>query len=224
MQIRDTQVYTSLLTLRQARAAQARPMAAQETANQTAGAAATVKAAENTVTGTTESNLSPRVVGQLMRVSQQAAQTESASDTSLRSWEQRHLERIAKDPGYAAEQAETLGMHGELFLIDEASFPKNGAPASAWDAFFKATDARMEQVNQVKQERRELYERLVGQGTPPAEIYAELLQFNADQPPGYDAVVGTSASNGGVTYSDWHGEKLAYLQQAMTQTAGTHSG
>ena len=82
----------------------------------------------------------------------------------------------------------------------------------------------MAQVNQVTQERRELYERLGGQDTPPAEIYAELLKFNANQPPSYDAIVGTSQANGGVTYSDWHGERLAYLQQAMTRTTETHSG
>ena len=224
MQIQDTQSYMSLLNLRQAYADQASPKAAQETAPQTVGAAATVKAANDTITGTTASTLSPRVVEQLMQVAQQAAQTETAPDTPLRNWEQRHLERIANDPDYAAEQAEMLGMHGELLLIDADSFPQNGAPASEWAAFFQATEARMAQVNQVTQERRELYQRLVGQGTPPAEIYAQLLEFNANQPPSYDAMVGTSQTNGGVSYSEWHGERRAYLQQAMTRTAETHSG
>ena len=224
MQVQDTRAYMSLLNLRQAHAAPASTMAAQEATARTATAAPTVKAADNTINGTTGSNLSPRVVEQLMRISQQAAQTETASDTSLRSWEQRHLTRIATDPDYAAEQAQLLGMHGELFLIDEDSFPKNGAPASEWDAFFKATDARMEQVDQVKQERRELYERLLGQGAPAAEIYAELLKFNANQPHGYDAVIGMSEATGGVTYADWHGETHAYLRQALTRTAETHSG
>ena len=147
--------------------------------------------------------------------------TETASDTSLRNWEQRHLERIANDPDYAAKQAEMLGMHGELIFLGKDPFPENGAPASEWQAFWTAHNARQEQVNQVKQERQQLYQGLVDQGTPPAEIYAELLKFNANQPHSYDAVVGTSDATGGVTYADWHGERFAYLQQAMTQTAET---
>ena len=223
MQIQDTQSYMSLLNLRQAYADQASPKAAQETASQTVGAAATVKVANDTITGTTASTLSPRVVGQLMQVAQQAAQTETASDTPLPNSEQRHLERIANDPDYAAEQAEMLGMHGELMFVGKDPFPRNGAPASEWQAFWQAHNSRMEQVNQVNHERQELYQRLAGQGTPPAEIYAELLKFNANQPYSYDAVIGTSEASG-VSYSDWHGERRAYLQQAMTRTAETHSG
>ena len=224
MQIQDTQSYMSLLNLRQAYAAQASPKAAQETATQTVGAAATVKAANDTITGATASTLSPQVVEQLMQAAQQAAQTGTASDTPLPNSEQRHLERIANDPDYAAEQAEMLGMHGELMFVGKDPFPRNGAPASEWQAFWQAHNSRMEQVNQVNHERQELYQRLAGQGTPPAEIYAQLLEFNANQPPSYDTIAGTSQANGGVTYSDWHGERLAYLQQAMTQTAETHSG
>ena len=215
MQVHDTQVYTSLLNLRQAHAAQASPMAAEDAASQPASAAAAVKASDNTITGTTASNLSPRVVEQLMQVSQQAAQTGTASDTSLRNWEQRHLERIANDPDYAAEQAEMLGMHGELMFVGEDPFPRNGAPNSEWQAFWQAHNSRMEQMNQVSHERQELYQRLAGQGIPPAEIYAELLKFNANQPHSYDAVIGTSEASG-VTYSDWNGARLAYLEQAMT--------
>ena len=218
MQVHDTQVYTSLLNLRQAHAAQASPMAAEDAASQPASAAAAVKASDNTITGTTASNLSPRVVGQLMQISQQAAQTESASDASLPNGEQRHLERIANDPDYAAEQAEMLGMHGELMFVGKDPFPRNGAPNSEWQAFWQAHNSRMEQVNQVNQvnhERQELYQRLAGQGIPQAEIYAELLKFNANQPHSYDAVIGTSEASG-VTYADWNGARLAYLEQAMT--------
>ena len=223
MQIQDTQVYMSLLNLRQAHVARVSPMTAQETISQTIGTATTVKATNSTITGTTASNLSPQVVEQLMQISQQAAQTETASNASLPNGEQRHLERIANDPDYAAEQAEMLGMHGELMFVGKDPFPSNGAPASEWQAFWQAHNSRMEQVNQVNHERQELYQRLVGQGTPPAEIYAELLKFNANQPHSYDAAIGTSEASG-VTYSDWNGERLAYLQQAMTRTAETHSG
>ena len=212
MQIQDTQVYMPLLNLRQA---QASTIAAQEAASQTADATPIIKATDNTITGTTGSNLSPQVVEQLMQISQQAAQTETASDASLPNGEQRHLERIANDPDYAAEQAEMLGMHGELMFVGEDPFPRNGAPASEWQAFWQAHNSRMEQVNQVNHERQELYQRLAGQGTPPAEIYAELLKFNANQPHSYDAVIGTSEASG-VTYADWNGARLAYLQQAMT--------
>ena len=212
MQIQDTQAYMPLLNLRQA---QASTIAAQEAASQTADATPIIKATDNTITGTTGSNLAPQIVEQLIQVSQQTAQTETASDTSLRNSEQRHLERIANDPDYAAEQAEMLGMHGELMFVGKDPFPRNGAPASEWQAFWQAHNSRMEQVNQVNHERQELYQRLVGQGTPPAEIYAELLKFNANQPHSYDAVIGTSEASG-VTYSDWNGERLAYLQQAMT--------
>ena len=215
MQVHDTQVYTSLLNLRQAHAAQASPMAAQDAASHPASAAAAVKASDNTITGTTASNLSPRLLEQLMQISQQAAQTESASDASLPNGEQRHLERIANDPDYAAEQAEILGMHGELMFVGKDPFPRNGAPASEWQAFWQAHNSRMEQVNQVNHERQELYQRLAGQGTPPAEIYAELLKFNANQPHSYDVAIGTSEASG-VTYADWNGARLAYLQQAMT--------
>ena len=220
MQIQDTQAYMPLLNLRQA---QASTMAAQEATSQTAGATPTVKATDNTITGTTGSNLSPQIVEQLIQVSQQTAQTETASDTSLRNSEQRHLERIANDPDYAAEQAEMLGMHGELMFVGKDPFPSNGAPASEWQAFWQAHNSRMEQINQVNHERQELYQRLVGQGTPPAEIYAELLKFNANQPHSYDAAIGTSEASG-VTYSDWNGERLTYLQQAMIQTVATRSG
>ena len=219
MQIQDTQAYMPLLNLRQA---QASTMAAQEATSQTADATRIIKAIDNTITGTTGSNLSPQIVEQLIQVSQQTAQTETASHTSLRNPEQRHLERIANDPDYAAEQAEMLGMHGELMFVGKDPFPSNGAPASEWQAFWQAHNSRMEQVNQVNHERQELYQRLVGQGTPPAEIYAELLKFNANQPHSYDAAIGTSEASG-VTYSDWNGERLAYLQQAMTQTVATRS-
>lgn len=219
MQIQDTQAYMPLLNLRQA---QASTMAAQEATSQTADATPIIKATDNTITGTIGSNLSPQIVEQLIQVSQQTAQTEIASDTSLRNSEQRHLERIANDPDYAAEQAEMLGMHGELMFVGRDPFPRNGAPASEWQAFWQAHNSRMEQVNQVNHERQELYQRLVGQGTPPAEIYAELLKFNANQPHSYDAVIGTSEASG-VSYSDWNGERLAYLKQAMTQTVATRS-
>lgn len=215
MQVHNTQAYTSLLNLWQAHTAQASPMAAQDAASQPASAAAAVKATDKTITGMTASNLSPRLVEQLMQISQLAAQTGSASDASLPNGEQRHLERIANDPEYAAEQAEKLGMHGELMFVGKDPFPSNGAPASEWQAFWQAHNSRMEQVNHVNHERQELYQHLVSQGTPAAEIYAELLKFNANQPHSYDAAIGTSEASG-VTYSDWDGARLAYLQQTMT--------
>lgn len=151
-----------------------------------------------------------------MRTQQQATVSETPSHASVSDVWQRYLDRIANDPDYAADQAKKFVQGPELALLGHNPFPKNGAPNSEWQAFWKAHNARAERVAQVHQERRGLYEDLASKGTPPAEIYAELLNFNVSQPESYDAVMSFS-EHLGVSYSDSNRAMFDYLQQAIAK-------
>jgi len=222
VQIQENPANIVSMSLQGARPSRETAADTHETALQTDSSNPAPQVRGNNPSGTAGSNLSPQIVEYLIQLSQPEAGTEPMSSVPLQNADRRHLQRIAQDPDYAATQAKTMASYGELSVIGKDPFPRNGAPDSEWQAFWQAQDLRVEQVNRVNQDRRELYQRLVDQDLPPAQIYAALLKFNASQPDSHDALVGMSETTGS-SYSDWNGARLAYLQEAMTQTVDIRS-
>ncbi len=92
------------------------------------------------------------------------------------------LDDIASDPAYAAKRARQLGTFPQLNVLSEDDFPKNGDPDSVWNEFHTTMVARMELTGQITRARSNYYHDMVAQDIPPAEIYAKLLEFNANLP------------------------------------------
>ena len=111
-------------------------------------------------------------------------EAEKAGDTqtkdTLRISTRNDLNDIANDPVYAAKRARELGTLPQLTLIAMEDFPKNGDPASVWEAFHSKMSAQLEQNGQVTRDRSNYYHEMIAEGLPPAEIYAKLLEFNAN--------------------------------------------
>ncbi len=171
----------------------------------------------NAVTGTTGSNLSKEVMAQLIAVTQETADTK-AYDGPLSTAERHHLEDIANDPGYAASQAKGFGTSHELVWAGwELPTVNNGYTAAEGMAFHVKEMANMASMKQVKEERTAYYENLKGQGLPPAEAYAKLLEFNANLPQSHDAALRWSESGRAMSYSDYNNARLEYLQNLISE-------
>ena len=140
----------------------------------------------------------------------------SANNTGLPDAQRNGLEDIANDPAYAARRARELGTLHVLSLTTEDDFPKNGDPSSVWTAFAQKMNVRMAQAEDLRQQRNALYDSLVEKGVPPAEIYAELLDFQANLP---DAMVKNQgyATNINVSWEEWNTASSDYLRQAIAK-------
>lgn len=122
------------------------------------------------------------------------------------------LDNIANDPDYAAKRARELGTFPQLNFIATEDFPKNGDPDSVWDEFHSKMAAKMELTGQITRARSSYYHDMVAQDVPPAEIYAKLLEFNANLPKntGNASTLETTYSVGG-----WDGDPKAQYDYLM---------
>jgi len=189
----------------------------EQKASSTATTASTTQTPTNAVTGTTGSNLSKEVIDQLMAEAQETGVSNTDTETydgPLSIGERHHLEDIVNNPGYGASEAKIFGTGMELIrgfssmAEAQAYFSKGG------DNRFHAKLADMQKV---VGERTAYYENLSGQGMPPAEIFAKLLEFNVNLPPSYDDALGWSGPGRSMSYSDYNQTRLDYLQNLISQ-------
>ncbi len=130
------------------------------------------------------------------------------------------LDDIARDPAYAAKQAELLGTRGELFFMD-GELPPNGSSAEVWTRFTKEGNQRIELMKEIQKQRSAYYDELSDQGRSGADIYAKILEFNANLPDSYADKLGWSTKQNGMSYSEFRTHQLEYLQNAMQSQAST---
>jgi len=177
-------------------------------------AAAQAQTNANTVTGTTGSRLSAETVGYAIQASQQV---EGATASELAASVQHGLDDIASDPGYAEKQVNDM-VRGDAYVF--AIAPKNGAPDSEWAAFSAKLSSQLTEAEQVKHQRSTYAESLKAEGLPPADIYAKLLQFNANQSESYAESQGQSDA---ATWLNAQKSSSSYLQNAIVQFDSTAS-
>lgn len=225
MQVQDSQAYTTLLNTQGTYAAQAAAKNAQKSTTEAAPSSATQadvtgQSANNAVTGTTGSNLSKDVMGQLI-----AAQETGVSSTDAKAYdgplsigERHHLEDIANNPRYAASQANLFGTGSELVFVGKMlPTVNNGYSDADRETFLTKQAGQMANEKQAQGERTAYYESLMRQGLPPAEIFAKLLEFNTNLPESHDATLGWSESGVSLSYSDYQKARLDYLQNLISQ-------
>ena len=158
-------------------------------------------------TGDTGSRLSAETLAELIKAIQASA---PSSASTLPPAEQRHLDRIATDPVYAADQAWAMGQ-GVDFGVDKTL--TYGEVAMTEDE--RANLPRLVEASfEAQQGRQALYKSEVAAGTPPAKIYAKLLAFNTDLPESY--AEGLSRAD---TWATEHKGRLDYLKTALDITA-----
>jgi len=169
----------------------------------------------------TSSQMAPEVTRHLIQTTQ--AEAVSPTNTDGLPEAQRHgLEDIANAPDYAAMRARQLGTGHVLGMISEADFPKNGDPDAVWNAFALKTNVQMALADDLRQQRSALYDSLVEKGVPPAEIYAELLGFQARLP---ETVIKNQGytTNSNTSWSEWNTVASNYLKQAIVMNDGLQS-
>lgn len=173
--------------------------------------------------------LSPEMIGRMLKFQQTMDQhfdhrmgeieAEKAADAqaagSLRISTKHSLDDIANDPAFAAKRARELGTFPQLTLIAEEDFPKNGDPASVWEAFRAKSVAQMEQNGQVTRDRSNYYHKMIAEGLPPAEIYAKLLEFNANLSQSYSDTVSPQKSYASGGYKANNQAQYDYLMKAL---------
>jgi len=168
------------------------------------------------VTGTTNQNLSSENLRQLISSNEVAETSEETRGDNLHISTKHGLEDIANDPEYAAERARTLGTAYMLVLIPEDQMPKNGDPASVWTAFARKTDALKATMEQDKATRTAFYDSKVAEGLPPAEIYAQLLSFVANDTQRNEHYDNVSEKPAGTRSSEFQ-DQYSYLRQLLNQ-------
>ena len=104
------------------------------------------------------------------------------SDSALPVGLKADLDTIANDPDYAAKRARELGTLPQIHIWNTDDFPKDGDPNSVWNEFHEKTAAKMEFTGQITRARSSYYHDMVAKDIPPAKIYANLLEFNANLP------------------------------------------
>jgi len=183
MQVENSSAYTSPLFTRAAHGAENKggewastPAPAQ---NGETDIANTAKAAP--VTGVTGSNLSKEVVGQLIAEAQETQQSRNsivaADHDSPKEIRKRYFRDIATDPEFAAEQAKILGTGQDGLLIPNDVFDDFRTSGRLPGKGYELNDPN-NPVLKVQKQRTNFYEQEVAKGTPPAQIYADLLRFN----------------------------------------------
>jgi hypothetical protein len=230
MHIEANKTYTMLMS---ARGAQAAPSGTEDNDETThkASTAATGKAEEpanNAVSGTTGSRLSAEMDRTL--IGQQETGTSNTDtddyDGPLSLAVRHGLEDIANNPEYAATQARTIGIFGEFVWVGKVlPTENNGFTAAERNAFMARQNRQMAGMEQMQGKRTAYYENLAEQGLPPAEIFAKMLEFNANLPESYDDTLGWSKSGraNGMSYSDFQKAQLDYLQNLLDQAGTKHS-
>lgn len=151
---------------------------------------------------------------------QSAQQTanDNTPNTSLPIGTQHGLDDIANDPEYAATRAKSLGTETLLGFMPMDTFPKNGDPDSVWNAFRTKMNGLQQAMNQEKARRTEFYESKVAENLPPAEIYAEMLAFIANDT-AYNTYADTIADKPPGSRASSYAAEHAYLTKVLNKTA-----
>lgn len=173
------------------------------------------------VTGVKDNGLSKDTLGHLISATQESDAPNADIDTynaALPVGVRHHLEQIANDPAYAKEQAKILGTSRELvFVGKELPTQANGySPEESRIAFAKMK-SNMLKMEQVRGDRTAYYEKMKDEGMPPAEIYAKLLEFNANLPKSHDDVLNWSESGQQLAYSDFQQASSDYFNNLFTK-------
>jgi len=187
--------------------------------------ASTPQTNANAVTGTTGSNLSKEVIEQLMAEAQETGVSNTDTETydgPLSIGERHHLEDIVNNPDYGASQAKLVGISGELVGVGKVlPTVNNGFSDAQRAAFLAKSKTQVAGMEQAQQQRSAFYSSLIAQDLPPAEIFAKLLEFNANLPSSHDDTLGWSRSGRSLSYSDYNQTRLDYLQNLISQKEAT---
>jgi len=143
--------------------------------------AVTSKAAA--VTGMTGINLSKEVIDQLISAAQETntSNTNTNGYNGILSEQERHgLQGIARDASYAKKMSKAIGAGADLIRIDQSQMPKNGGDPAYAKAFYERIGSLQSKASEVNVKRTNFYDAQVEQGIPPAQIYANLMEFNAN--------------------------------------------
>lgn len=136
--------------------------------------------APHPVSGPPAQRLTPDTAAQAIAMASTENSSSDDAGSSLPIGLRHGLEDIANDPVYAAKRAKELGTVQMHVLMPASDFPKNGDPASVWNAFHAKMQPVIQAMNQEQTRRSEFYNSKVAEGLPPAQIYAEMLKFVAN--------------------------------------------
>ena len=171
--------------------------------NTETGTAVTAKAAA--VTGTTGSRLSAGTTAELIKATQQAEGL-GERDKSL-------MREIANNPALASQMARTANGPDPIKGINFSSSILTAADKAGLIPLGDTTHPTAIMLNQ----RGKMAESELKQGTPPAEVYMHILEFNANLPQSYgDSLDQTGQTPPGAWNK--HQQAMAdYLKQAIAQ-------
>lgn len=210
MQVQENQAYISLLNTRKTYATQVATKSEQKstteiTPSSTAAAGITSQSADNAVTGTTGSHLSAGTTAELIKATQQAEGL-SERDKSL-------MREIANNPALASQMARTANGPDPIKGINLSSNILTAADKAGLIPLGDTTHPTAIMLNQ----RGTMAESELKQGTPPAEVYMHILEFNANLPQSYgDSLDQTGQTPPGAWNK--HQQAMAdYLKQAIAQ-------
>lgn len=120
------------------------------------------------------------------------------------------LEQIAHDPAFAADQAALLARGTRaVFMVP----PAHGAPEHEIQAFNAKMSEALGALDAAQQQKLALYDGETAKGTPPAEIYAKMLQLELSQSQGYWDAQDPTHQLGDLRSGIQ--AQLAHLQQSM---------
>ena len=182
----------------------------------TAAVGVTGQTTDSTVFGTTGSRLSAETTAELIKTTQQASAP--ADGSTLQVATQHHLDEIANNSEYAAKQSNLVGTR--LTPIVSTGGLLSSLRNSNSLAEKEAILGQMDQINAANltafAPREVLYESKKAEGVPPAQIFADILAFNATQTEYNSLADKMGGKPDGYTTSMLKAEH-AYLQQAIAQ-------
>ena len=144
------------------------------------------------------------------------------------SWEARQArldrddaEKVMTDPAYAEKRAREDSQAMYLMVIPTDVFEaavKSGDMSKITNGY-ALDDPNNPQLKMLAQ-RKELYEKLVGQGTSPIDIIRKLFEFNINQPDSYSDFLDTSDSYPRGYYRYAQQERLERFNNAIEHVRG----
>jgi hypothetical protein len=208
MHVQNAQAQMSPLNTRETYATRTNMGDDQKSASKAslARASDTPPATNNAVTGTTGSRLSARTTAELIKATQQAEDL-SERDKSL-------MREIANNPALASQMARTANGPDPIKGINLSSNILTAADKAGLIPLGDTTHPTAIMLNQ----RGTMAEGELKQGTPSAEVYMHILEFNANLPQSYgDSLDQTGQTPPGAWNK--HQQAMAdYLKQAIAQT------
>ncbi len=186
MRVENSPAHAALahtLAVRTAARAPAEQVTTPDTGTPKTDPAETAKAPP--VTGVSRSTLSKEILDQAIRTQETVAPETDKYEGILDDIDRRYLERIANDPKAAAERAEFFGTAPRAIFIPFSEIGINSLDDLNHNPEaqrkFQALLLRMNRIQQQEIDRKQLfYERRVADNVPPAQIYADILKFYAD--------------------------------------------